>query len=156
MSTTLSAVIARAQRITAGLTWALLTDVLKELKDKVKDVGTYVPIDLSTTPPKNVVDFPDYGVLVGREVAEGGADLGVCVCGSGIGIGIAANKVAGVRAATCNGDVAPQMAEATRKHNDANVICFGKSSITPEVASEALRKFLATKFEANYHTGRVE
>ena len=48
------------------------------------------------------------------------------------------------------------MAEATRKHNDANVICFGKSSITPEVASEALRKFLATKFEANYHTGRVE
>ena len=89
MSTTLSAVIARAQRITAGLTWALLTDVLKELKDKVKDVGTYVPIDLSTTPPKNVVDFPDYGVLVGREVAEGGADLGVCVCGSGIGIGIA-------------------------------------------------------------------
>ena len=100
---------------------------------------------------KNVVDFPDYGVLVGREVAEGGADLGVCVCGSGIGIGIA-----GVRAATCNGDVAPQMAEATRKHSDANVICFGKSFITPEVASEALRKFLATKFEGNYHTGRVE
>ena len=57
MSTTLSAVIARAQRITAGLTWALLTDVLKELKDKVKDVGMHVPINWSTTPPKNVVDY---------------------------------------------------------------------------------------------------
>jgi ectoine hydroxylase-related dioxygenase (phytanoyl-CoA dioxygenase family) len=60
MSTTLSAVIARAQRITAGLTWALLTDVLKELKDKVKDVGMHVPINWSTTPPKNVVDYPDF------------------------------------------------------------------------------------------------
>ena len=127
---------------------------------EVKDCGTYNAIDLSTMPPKNVVDYPDYSVLVGRAVSEGDADLGVCVCGSGIGIGMAANKVNGVRAATVNGEGAPQMAGATRKHNDAcndaNVICFGKSYITPELAQEALKNFLSTKFEGNYHTGRVE
>ena len=131
-----------------------LKAILLERQVEIKDLGTYLPIDLSTKPPKNIVDYPDYGEAVGRAVADGSADLGVCTCGSGIGIGMAANKVPGVRAATVT---SVEAAKATRMHNDANVICFGnKSYIDPEVAKEALRTFLTQEFAGSYHTTRVE
>ena len=98
------------------------------------------------------VDYPDYGAAVGRAVAAGEVDLGMCVCGSGIGIAIAANKIPGVRAATVN-DVTS--AHLTREHNDANVICFGERLIGPEVAKDALDAFLAAAFEGGRHTARV-
>ena len=82
-------------------------------------------VDLGTHSPDRV-DYPDYGAAVGRAVVDGRAELGVAVCGSGLGICMAANKVAGVRAATVH-DVTS--ARLTRQHNDANVICLGERLI---------------------------
>ncbi len=98
------------------------------------------------------VDYPDFGEAVGRAVAEGRADLGVCVCGSGIGIAMAANKVHGVRAATVHDVTSARLA---RQHNDANVVCFGERLIGPEVAREALDAWLDAHFEGGRHTARV-
>ena len=82
----------------------------------------------------------------------GGDARGVCVCGSGIGISIAANKVAGVRAALVS---EPTAARLSRQHNDANVICFGERLIGAAVAEEALRVWLETPFEGGRHARRV-
>lgn len=98
------------------------------------------------------VDYPDFGAAVGRAVASGEAELGLCVCGSGIGIAMAANKVPGIRAATVH-DVTS--AHLCREHNDANVVCFGERLIGPEVAKEALEAYLAAGFEGGRHEGRV-
>jgi ribose 5-phosphate isomerase B len=99
------------------------------------------------------VDYPHFGALVGRSVAAGDADLGVAVCGSGQGICMAANKIPGVRGGVIR-DV--QDAEMTRRHNDANVACFGERFTEPDVAIAALRVFLATPFDGGRHEGRVE
>lgn len=98
------------------------------------------------------VDYPDFGTLVGTAVVSGQADLGVAVCGSGLGICMAANKVAGVRAAPVH-DVTS--ARLTRQHNDANVICFGERLIGVEVAVEALDAWLDATFEGGRHADRV-
>ncbi|NNE73855.1 MAG: ribose 5-phosphate isomerase B [Acidimicrobiales bacterium] len=98
------------------------------------------------------VDYPDFGAAVGRAVAGGDAELGVAVCGSGIGIAIAANKIAGVRAATVHDVTSAQL---TRQHNDANVVCFGERLIGETVAIAALDAFLAAEFEGGRHAGRV-
>jgi len=121
-----------------------------ELANHLVDLGHDV-VDLGTDSTDRV-DYPDFGAAVGRAVAGGDVDLGLCVCGSGIGIAIAANKVPGVRAATVH-DVTS--AHLTREHNDANVICFGERLIGPEVAKEALDAFLAAGFEGGRHAGRV-
>jgi ribose 5-phosphate isomerase B len=111
---------------------------------EVEDVGTH-----ST----ESVDYPKYGAAVGgRVVALGPEVRGVCVCGSGIGISIAANKVPGVRAALVN---EPTAARLSRQHNDANVICFGERLIGPAVAEESLRVWLETAFEGGRHARRV-
>lgn len=120
-----------------------LADHLRELGHEVVDLGTH-----ST----DRVDYPDYGAAVGRAVAGGDAEGGVCVCGSGIGIAIAANKIAGVRAATVH-DVSS--ARLAREHNDANVICIGERLTGPVVAVDALDAWLAADFEGGRHTGRV-
>ena len=98
------------------------------------------------------VDYPDFGAAVGRVVAEGGADLGVCVCGSGIGIAIAANKIPGVRAATVHDVTSAHLA---REHNDANVVCVGERLIGHDVAKEAIDAFVAARFEGGRHAARV-
>lgn len=116
---------------------------LREAGNDVIDVGTH-----ST----ESVDYPDYGAAVGRAVVSGVADRGVAVCGSGIGICIAANKVPGVRAATVH-DVTS--ATFTRLHNDANVMCVGERFIGPQVALDALDAFLSTEFEGGRHARRV-
>lgn len=116
---------------------------LRAAGHQVLDLGTH-----ST----DRVDYPDFGAAVGRAVADATAELGVCVCGSGIGIAIAANKVAGVRAATVHDVTSAHLA---REHNDANVICLGERLIGPEVAKEALDAFLAARFEGGRHADRV-
>jgi ribose 5-phosphate isomerase B len=98
------------------------------------------------------VDYPDYGAAVGRAVVDGRAELGVAVCGSGLGICMAANKVPGVRAATVH-DVTS--ARLTRQHNDANVICLGERLIGVEVAKDAVDAWLDATFEGGRHADRV-
>ena len=98
------------------------------------------------------VDYPDFGAAVGRAVAGGDADLGVCVCGSGNGIAMAANKVAGVRAALAYDVTSARLARA---HNDANVLCIGERLTGADVAREALDAWLAASFDGGRHEGRV-
>lgn len=99
------------------------------------------------------VDYPHFGAAVGRAVASGDVDLGVAVCGSGQGICMAANKIPGVRGGVIR-DV--QDAEMTRRHNDANVACFGERFTEPQVAVDSLRVFLETPFDGGRHEARVE
>ena len=98
------------------------------------------------------VDYPDFGAAVGRTVAAGDADLGVCVCGSGNGIAMAANKIAGVRAAVAYDVTSARLARA---HNDANVLCIGERLTGAGVAREALDAWLAESFDGGRHEGRV-
>lgn len=98
------------------------------------------------------VDYPDYAVPVARDVAEGRADRGVLVCGTGIGMALAADKVAGVRAANI---ITPQFAQLCREHNDANVITLSGRFVEPEVNEEILKVFLSTDFAGGRHEGRV-
>lgn len=124
----------------------LKQDIAAHLADaghQVVDVGTH-----ST----DRVDYPDFGAAIGRAVADGEADGGVAVCGSGIGIGMAANKVPGIRAATVHDATSAHLA---REHNDANVICIGERLIGPAVAIEAVDAWLAAEFEGGRHEGRV-
>ncbi len=107
-------------------------------------------VDVGTASMESV-DYPEFGAAVGRKVVELGA-RGVAVCGSGIGISMAANKVPGVRAALVSEPVAARLA---REHNDANVICFGERLIGRAIAEEALRVFLATEFSGGRHQKRV-
>jgi ribose 5-phosphate isomerase B len=97
-------------------------------------------------------DYPDGAYLVGRAVAEGRADWGILVCGSGIGVSIAANKVAGIRAALC---LDAQAADMTRRHNDANVLCLSGDRTSPEECLPIMDAFLAAQFEGGRHQRRV-
>jgi ribose 5-phosphate isomerase B len=110
----------------------------------VVDVGTY---------SEDRVDYPDYGAKVGLAVATGDVERGIAVCGSGQGICMAANKIAGVRAGVVR-DI--EDATMVRRHNDANVACFGERFTTPEMALDALQVFLETPFDGGRHAGRVE
>jgi ribose 5-phosphate isomerase B len=109
-------------------------------------------IDLGTDSEQSV-DYPDYGHALGEAVAAGRATCGVAVCGSGIGISIAANRHGGVRAALCENVSAARLA---RQHNDANILALGARLIGNDVALECLRVFLATEFEGGRHARRVE
>ncbi len=121
-----------------------LKDRLTEWGHAVEDVGTH---------SDERCDYPRFGEAVGRRVVElGGEARGVAVCGSGIGIAMAANKVPGVRAALVT---EPTAAKLSRQHNDANVICFGERLTGVAVAEEALRVWLETGFEGGRHAARV-
>ena len=99
------------------------------------------------------VDYPDFGAAVARAVASGEVERGVLICGSGIGVSIAANKIPGARAALCWNEETTRLA---REHNDANVLCFGARFINPEQAARMVRVFLETEFAGERHTRRVE
>ena len=98
------------------------------------------------------VDYPDYAARVARAVVAGQAELGVLVCGSGIGVSIAANKVPGARAALCHDDYTARMARA---HNDARILCLGSRVIGESVALSAVDAFLSATFEGGRHADRV-
>ena len=110
---------------------------------QVEDRGTY-----ST----ESVDYPDFARAVGEEVAAGQADFGILVCGTGIGMSMSANKVAGVRAAKVDTEYEAEMARA---HNDANVLCLGARVSDAATAEKLIRKFLDTSFEGGRHQRRV-
>lgn len=99
------------------------------------------------------VDYPDYAQAVAVAVSSGEADLGVLVCGSGIGMSIAANKAPSVRAAVITD---PELARMFRLHNDGNVICLGGRYIPQQLAEEILDAFLGTEFEGGRHQRRVD
>lgn len=99
------------------------------------------------------VDYPDYGDAVARAILDGKAAMGIAICGSGIGISIAANRHHGIRAALCSSAEAAQLA---RQHNDANVLCLGARLISEEEAKKCVEKFLTTGFEGGRHQRRVE
>ena len=126
--------------------FALKQELVAHAKAKGHEV-----VDLGP-PNADRVDYPDFGAAVGRAVAGGDADLGLCVCGSGIGIAIAANKVPGIRAATVHDQTSARLA---REHNDANVICIGERLTGEEVARDALDAWLDAEFQGGRHAGRV-
>lgn len=116
---------------------------LKKLGHEVIDCGT---------DGTQSVDYPDFGAAAAREVSEGRADKGVLICGSGVGISIAANKIKGIRCALCHDHLTAQLC---RQHNDANMVAFGARLIGIEVALDIVRTFLATDFEGGRHENRI-
>jgi ribose 5-phosphate isomerase B len=105
------------------------------------------------THSSDAVDYPDYAARVAGAVGAGVAERGVLVCGTGIGMAIAANKVAGARAASC-GDT--DAARLSREHNDTNILTLGARVLAADTAKAVLETWLATDFAAGRHTRRVE
>jgi ribose 5-phosphate isomerase B len=126
-------------------------DLKCALKEELEAMGHAI-VDLGTD-GRNSVDYPDFGYAVAMALREGKAARGVLVCGSGVGISIAANRYPEVRAALIHDAMGARLA---RQHNDANVICFGGRVIDAEAARECLRVFLDTQFEGGRHNARVE
>ncbi|TSA51720.1 ribose 5-phosphate isomerase B [archaeon] len=121
---------------------ALLDSVLRE--HDVVDMGT---------DSKESVDYPDIAKLVAHAVVRGEAERGILICGTGIGMAMAAGKVKGIRAARCS---EPYSAEMSRRHNDANVLCFGARVIGSGMAEKIVEKWLSTPFDGGRHVRRVE
>ncbi len=113
----------------------------------------YAVLDLGTDDGERSVDYPDYGRAVAEAVAAGRAGRGVAVCGSGIGMDIAANRNPAVRAALCTSGL---MARLARSHNDANVLVLGSRIVGVEVARDCLHEFLTTDFLGGRHAARVD
>ena len=122
------------------------------IKEFVESKG-YEVIDLGTNSTESC-DYPVYGEKVGRAVASGEADLGIAICGTGVGISLAANKVKGIRAALCTDCFC---AEATRLHNDANILAMGGRVVGPGLALKIVDTFLDTPFSGDErHIRRIE
>ncbi len=126
--------------------YSLKTEIVPYLEAKgyiLTDVGSYSPA---------AVDYTDIAPKVAELVQSGECELGILLCGTGIGMSILANKYKGIRAAVCTEAFC---AEMTRKHNDANIICMGGRVIAPEIAKELCDIFLTTEFEGGRHERRV-
>ena len=123
----------------------VIIDYLNKEGIEYKDYGTYT---------SDSVDYPVYGKLVAKAVASGECDKGILICGTGIGISIAANKVKGVRCALCH-DVFS--AKATREHNDSNILAMGGRVIGPGAALEVVKAWLGTEFSGDErHLRRIK
>ncbi len=139
-----------AQRVALGCDHAgfalkeAVLEVLREFDIEVLDLGTH---------SLDSVDYPDFGESVGRAVATGRVQRGVVICGTGIGISIAANKVPSVRAALCHDTFSAKM---SRAHNDANVLALGSRVVGVGLAQEIVRTWLTAEFEGGRHGARVE
>ena len=121
-----------------------LRQYVESLGHEVKDLGCY---------SADRADYPDYGVACGEAVVKGEADRGIVVCGTGIGISIAANKMKGIRACACSDTFS---AKYTRLHNDANALCLGGRVVGAGLACELVDIFLSTEFEGGRHQRRVD
>lgn len=117
---------------------------LEEAGYEVENLGTY---------SEDSVDYPEYGKKCAEAVISGQADRGIVVCGTGIGISIAANKVHGARCALCT---SVHMAEMTRRHNDANMLALGGRTTEEGLALEIVKTWLETEFEGGRHQRRVD
>lgn len=122
----------------------------QELKNFIQDLGHEVT-DLGAASEESV-DYPDFGFAIGDALTGEKADVGIIVCGTGIGISIAANRNPAVRAALCHDGLTARMA---REHNDANVLALGARVIGIETAKDCVVAFLTTEFEGGRHARRV-
>ena len=125
----------------------LKAEIIGFLKEKGHEV-----IDYGTNSTESC-DYPVYGEKVARAVAAGEVDQGILICGTGLGISLAANKVKGIRAAVCS---EPYTAMMARLHNDCNILAFGARVIGPEMAKMIVRTWLDTEFEGGRHQRRVD
>ena len=123
---------------------AELIEIIREVGREVRDLG---PADTQS------VDYPDFAHRVAEAVSSGAAEMGVLVCGTGIGMSLSANRHPGIRAALCHDAFTAEMA---RRHNDANILCMGARVIGGGVAAQMMKIFLATKFEGGRHQRRVD
>lgn len=124
-----------------------------ELKEELKRrLETFSLTDLGTHSADSV-DYPDFGASLAKRVASKEFDFGILLCGTGIGISIAANKVKGIRAALCHNTYTAEMA---RKHNDANILAMGGRVVDTELATQITQTFLKTAFEGGRHARRVD
>jgi ribose 5-phosphate isomerase B len=123
-----------------------------ELKEYIKSIlDGYKILDLGTDSEVSV-DYSDYGIKGGKAVASGKADMAILVCGTGIGISIAANKVCGVRAALCHN---AEYAKLSREHNNANVLALGGRFLSKVEAKEIVEVWLSTPFAGDRHQKRI-
>ncbi|MCT2538302.1 ribose 5-phosphate isomerase B [Aquibacillus koreensis] len=120
-----------------------IADLLTELNIEFEDIGCNCA---------DSVDYPDYGIPAAEKVANGEADRGILICGTGIGMSIAANKVKGIRCALVH-DVFS--AKATREHNDSNMLAMGERVIGPGLAREIVQTWLGTEFLGGRHANRI-
>ena len=125
-------------------------EMKQELALLLRDMG-FVVLDLGTDNADSV-DYPDFAELVVKAIEEGKAERGVLVCGSGIGMSIAANRHKGIRAALCSDEVS---AELARQHNDANILVLGERLTKISVAKQCVKIFFSTEFEGGRHARRV-
>ena len=124
-----------------------------ELKQAVvRHLGAENVLDLGTNTVESV-DYPDFGYAVGKALQEGKIEQGIVICGSGIGISIAANRNPAVRAALC---MNTEMAKLARQHNDANVLALGARLVDESTALDIVNVFFKTEFEGGRHARRVE
>ena len=121
-----------------------LIDLLERLGHEVIDVGSHSP---------DPVDYPDVALLAVRKVVDGEADRGILICGTGLGMCIAANKVRGIRAAPAHDELA---AEMSRRHNDLNVLCLSADMLGEGLIDRMVEIWLDTPFEGGRHARRVE
>ena len=125
---------------------------VKEIaKPHLEKLG-YEVIDFGTNTPDSC-HYPIYAEKVARAVASGEADKGILICGTGIGMSIAANKIPGIRAAAVSDCFT---AKATRQHNDSNILCLGERTVGPGLALMLMETFLTTEFEGGRHQTRVD
>ncbi len=127
--------------------YPLKKEIIEEIKllgHEIRDFGAF-----DETP----VDYPEYALEVARAVARGDCHCGILICGTGIGVSVAANKVRGIRAARCQDCFSAKMA---RQHNDANVLCLGAMVTGPGLTREVVRAYLEAKFEGGRHARRIE
>ena len=125
-------------------------ELKREIAAYVKELGH--DVENYGTDSSDSCDYPVYGEKVGKAVASGAADLGILICGTGVGISIAANKVRGIRAAVCS---EPVTARLVKEHNNANIIAFGARIVGIEMAKEIVKAFLSTEFLGGRHERRV-
>ena len=121
-----------------------IIDLLRQLGHEATDVGTQ---------SEESVDYPDIAAEVGRRVSQSEADRGILICGTGIGMAIAANKFPGVRAAPCHDDLT---AEMSRRHNDLNILCLSADLLGVKLIDHMVEIWLSTEFDGGRHARRVE
>lgn len=126
-------------------------ELKKEILEYVKELGHEV-INFGTDSYESC-NYPEYGEKAARAVASGEADCGILICGTGVGISIAANKVKGIRAAVCS---EPVTARLVKEHNNANIIAFGARIVGPEMAKEIVKAYLSAEFLGGRHEMRVD
>ena len=125
-------------------------DLKGDIADYIKELG-YEAVNFGTDTPESC-DYPVFGEKVARAVAAGEADCGILICGTGVGISLAANKVKGIRCAVCS---EPVTARLVKQHNNANIIAFGARIVGSETAKEIVKAYLDAEFLGGRHADRV-